>query len=297
MAPVIHAVTPSRSIPSTSTSVSDGPASMPYDATRAAIPARSTPGHARPTGVSGYRRGDGRCHRRHVRRRGPAPFVGGPGRGRPVGPVVRTVPDARADHRAGRRGHRRGGRPGQGQCRREPGHLGELPGAVDPRRVRAQGRQGGRRVHRRPAGGGGGRVRGQADPGTVRGRPAGGRRGAGRNRGAAPQGPRAPARPSRGHRGAGRHDDRRGRQPTMPSPCSGASPRPRRPGCCWPRPVWPPSRWTWTASTSPTCSTACSTGSATTTTARQEFVDLLETLGPDDPRAASYRKALAARLF
>jgi putative thioredoxin len=31
--------------------------------------------------------------------------------------------------------------------------------------------------------------------------------------------------------------------------------------------------------------------------ARQEFVDLLETLGPDDPRTASYRKALASRLF
>jgi putative thioredoxin len=31
--------------------------------------------------------------------------------------------------------------------------------------------------------------------------------------------------------------------------------------------------------------------------ARQEFVDLLETLGPDDPRTARYRKALSARLF
>ncbi len=31
--------------------------------------------------------------------------------------------------------------------------------------------------------------------------------------------------------------------------------------------------------------------------ARQEFVDLLETLGPDDPRTTTYRKALAARLF
>jgi putative thioredoxin len=32
-------------------------------------------------------------------------------------------------------------------------------------------------------------------------------------------------------------------------------------------------------------------------TARQEFLDLLETLGPEDPRTAQYRKALAARLF
>jgi putative thioredoxin len=32
-------------------------------------------------------------------------------------------------------------------------------------------------------------------------------------------------------------------------------------------------------------------------TARQEYVDLLETLGPDDPRTAGYRRALASRLF
>lgn len=31
--------------------------------------------------------------------------------------------------------------------------------------------------------------------------------------------------------------------------------------------------------------------------ARQEFVDLLEALGPDDPRTNGYRRALAARLF
>lgn len=31
--------------------------------------------------------------------------------------------------------------------------------------------------------------------------------------------------------------------------------------------------------------------------ARQEFLDLLETLAPDDPRSAQYRKELAARLF
>jgi len=33
------------------------------------------------------------------------------------------------------------------------------------------------------------------------------------------------------------------------------------------------------------------------TAARQEFLDVLETLGPDDPRTARYRKALATRLF
>ena len=31
--------------------------------------------------------------------------------------------------------------------------------------------------------------------------------------------------------------------------------------------------------------------------ARQEYIDLLEVLGPDDPRTAQYRKALTARLF
>jgi putative thioredoxin len=31
--------------------------------------------------------------------------------------------------------------------------------------------------------------------------------------------------------------------------------------------------------------------------ARQEFVDLLEIMGPDDPRTAQYRKALTTRLF
>ena len=31
--------------------------------------------------------------------------------------------------------------------------------------------------------------------------------------------------------------------------------------------------------------------------ARQEFVDLLETMGPEDPRTVEYRKQLTARLF
>ena len=31
--------------------------------------------------------------------------------------------------------------------------------------------------------------------------------------------------------------------------------------------------------------------------ARQRFLDLLEVMGPDDPRTAPYRKQLTARLF
>ena len=31
--------------------------------------------------------------------------------------------------------------------------------------------------------------------------------------------------------------------------------------------------------------------------ARQQFVDLLELLGPDDPRTGSYRRQLTSRLF
>jgi putative thioredoxin len=31
--------------------------------------------------------------------------------------------------------------------------------------------------------------------------------------------------------------------------------------------------------------------------ARQEYVDLLEVMGPDDPRTASYRRQLTSRLF
>ena len=31
--------------------------------------------------------------------------------------------------------------------------------------------------------------------------------------------------------------------------------------------------------------------------ARQEFLDLLEVLGPDDPRTPTYRRALTSRLF
>ena len=134
-------------------------------------------------------------------------------------------------------------------------------------------------------------------PAAERGRHAGrrGRRGL-----AAPGGPRARAGPRRRHRGAGPHPDRPGRRPPRRWPCCSASPRPRPAG------RWPPR---------PACSRPGSTCSGTgreeieakldelldrvrdDDAARQEFVDLLETMGADDPRTNEYRRALAARLF
>ena len=43
--------------------------------------------------------------------------------------------------------------------------------------------------------------------------------------------------------------------------------------------------------------TALLDGVKTDDDARQEYVDLLELLGPDDPRTADYRRQLTARLF
>ena len=55
-----------------------------------------------------------------------------------------------------------------------------------------------------------------------------------------------------------------GAAPTRPSPCSAGSPRPRPPGCSWPRPGWRASRSTWTPTGSGRCSTGCWNGCATT---------------------------------
>ena len=85
-------------------------------------------------------------------------------RRRPVGTVVRAVPDPRADHREGRRRHRWQGRADEGQRRREPGHQPGVPGAVDPGGVRPEGRPGRRRVRRRLPRAGGHAVRGQLLP-------------------------------------------------------------------------------------------------------------------------------------
>ena len=141
----------------------------------------------------------------------------------------------------------------------------------------------------------GGRLRQQAGPGGQRGRPAG----------------RPPATRPRCAR------------PSSSSPTTGTPPRPW-PGCCWTGatrptswPCWPASprrptagRWpprrAW-----PRAAWTCRADGAEVEdrlnglldrvrddeAARQEFIDLLETLGPDDPRTNTFRRSLATRLF
>ena len=77
-----------------------------------------------------------RRHRRDLRDRRLARSERRARRRRPVGAVVRAVPDARPDPREGGRRDRRQGGAGQGQRRREPAGLGRLPGAEHPRGVR-----------------------------------------------------------------------------------------------------------------------------------------------------------------
>ena len=260
-----------------------GAASMPrrYPRRRAVRVPRPRPRlAARPS--ARYRRGHGRCHRCHVRGRGPPAVLRGPGRGRPVGALVRAVHDPRPDHRAGGGRHRRSGRAGQGQRRREPGDLGRFPGPVDPGRVRRARRGRRRPVHRRPARGGGPGLRRRAGAGPLRGRPAG--RGGGRRR-------------RRGHRCAGR---------------STSSPTTRSPSPPWPRcssPAGTPTRpWPCSAGIPETPEIRRLLAEARLAVrddvagadagalldgllervkddpdARQEFLDLLETLGPGRP--------------
>ena len=104
------------------------------------------------------------------------------------------------------------------------------------------------------------------------------------------------ARPRGGHQRPGRHDDRRRRHRRCHRPAR-ADPR---------NPADTPA-----AGRGPTGVPAGGRGGADVdalldglldrvrddSAARQEFLDLLETLGPDDPRTNEYRKALAARLF
>ena len=193
------------------------------------------------------------------------------------------------DHREGRRRHRRQGRAGQGQRRREPQVVQGLPGAVHPRRLRAEGRQGRRRLRRRPARGRGPGVRRPA---------AADRRGAGRSTACSPPATRRRcARPSSSSPTtttpswrwpscwpSGRRGDaeRRWR-------CSSASPRRPRPAGS--------RRWPARAATTVVDDDIAAKLDALLDRvkgddeARQEFVDLLEVLGPDDPRTAELPQA------
>ena len=112
----------------------------------------------------------------------------------------------------------------------------------------------------------------------------------GRDRGAAAPGARAAARSRRGHRGPGRPADRPGQTPRRPSPCSAASPRRRRSAACWPRPAWRHSRWTSAAGRGRRAAGRAPRAGPDDPAARQEFLDLLETLGPDDPRTTGLPK-------
>ncbi len=86
-------------------------------------------------------------------------------------------------------------------------------------------------------------------------------------------------------------------RPTRRSPSSAVSPRPRRSVGCWPRRVSHRRRSTSTGADVSLLLDGLLERVRDDTDARQEFLDLLETLGPDDPRTSDYRKALAARLF
>ena len=200
------------------------------------------------------------------------------------------------DPRAGGRGHRAGrwSWPRSTSTRTRPSP--QLPGAVDPGRLRPPGRQGGRRfIGALPEAAVASSCSGS--PRALRGRPAGGRGGDHRQRGAVAQGPRARARPRRGHRGPGHVCSSPAASPRRPWACSGASRRRPSARRCWPRPGWPPPASTSTDDGRRRRPRRAARAGARRRRARQEFLDLLETLGPEDPRTADYRKALAARLF
>ena len=227
----------------------------------------------------------------------------GPGRRRPVGAVVRPVPHARPDPREGHRRDRRQGRAGQGQRRREPADRQAFQVQSIPAVYALQGRPGRRRVRRRLAGGRRHAVRRRR---SCRPRRAGDRRSCSR-----------PAtRPACARR-------------------SSSSPATRPPSSRWPScssttgdtdealallariPETEPVRLlaararltqagdvpggTNGAEATPTTttpsSTPCSTQVKRRRGGRQEFVDILELMGPDDPRTAHYRRQLTSRLF
>ena len=248
-----------------------------------------------PGGAARYRRNHGRRHRCHVRGGSAEALLRGARGGGPVGALVRALHDARPPPGTGGGRHRRRRGAGQGECGREPGRVQQLPGPVDPGGVRRAGRRRRRPVHRGTAGRRGTGLRGGPGPGVFRGGPAGRGRGRCRRRGAPAARPAARARPPGRRPGAGGPVDRPGGHRGGGRP-AGSGPRDRRD---------PSSAGGGPSGRSGRCRRCRRRDPARRPLervkddpeARQEFLDLLETLGPDDPRTLQYRKSLSSRLF
>ena len=231
-----------------------------------------------------------RRHRCHLRTRCARPLHRGPGGGRPVGRVVRSVPHAGAHPREGGRRHRRQGGAGQGRRRRQPPGRVDLPGAVHPRRLRARrtARSSTRSSARCPS-----RRCRSSSTGWRRSRPR----------------PTAWSRRATRRRCARRSSSSpttRARWPRSPS-CSSV-------GATRDEALALLERIPETAETRRVAALARVGDDVVgddgmearldallervkdDDDARQQFVDLLEVLGADDPRTATYRKRLTARL-
>ena len=239
-----------------------------------------------------YRRADDRRHRCHLRAGRARRSERGPGRRRPVGAVVRPLPHPRA------RSSRRSSTPPSGPWSssrstwtRTRRICHDLPGAVDPGRVRPEGPAGRRRVHRGAPRGPGDRVRRAARP-RRRPRPTCWWRRATRRRCAGPSSS-SPTTPAPWSALARLLVDARRARRGAPAP--GPDPRDRRaPPAGGGGPLGRSSRSRCPPTDVDVTARRPARAVKDDEDARQEFLDLLETLGPDDPRTASYRKALAS---
>ena len=196
------------------------------------------------------------------------------------GPRGAGPADPRADPRAGRRRHRGRGRAGQGQRRREPRSLRLLPGPVDPGRVRPA-------RHARSSTGSSARCPRPRWPSSWTGwRPppseadllvaAGDEASLRQALELEPDHAGRGGRPGPAARRPGRPDE------ALAAP--GPDPRDRRaPGAGGARPGWLARTSTVRADGVERCSTRCWTRVRDDEAARQEFLDLLETLGPGRP--------------